>query len=160
MLLEPKDLYERLEFDKVLELLEQECLGELGRAAVQAIQPDKRRGSIEQRLLEVHDFKRTLDKGDIFPITQYFDIAEDLYYLRIEDYVLGEESFKRLAIVLRFVRDIFWYFNPTRREVYPHLYHIIQPVVFEDFLIKAIEKVIDEQGNIRPDASPELLRIQ
>ncbi|HMO40270.1 MAG TPA: Smr/MutS family protein [Saprospiraceae bacterium] len=160
MLLEPKDLYERLEFDKVLELLEQECLGELGRAAVQAIQPDKRRGSIEQRLLEVHDFKRTLDKGDIFPITQYFDIAEDLYYLRIEDYVLGEESFKRLAIVLRFVRDIFWYFNPTRREVYPHLYHIIQPVVFEDFLIKAIEKVIDEQGNIRPDASPELLRIR
>lgn len=160
MLLEPKDLYERLEFDKVLELLEQECLGELGREAVQAIQPDTRRGSIEQRLLEVHDFKLTLDKGDIFPITEYFDIAEDLYYLRIEDYVLGEESFKRLAIVLRFVRDIFWYFNPTRREVYPHLYRIIQPVVFEDFLIKAIEKVIDEQGNIRPDASPELLRIR
>ncbi len=160
MLLEPKDLYERLEFDKVLELLEQECLGELGREAVQAIRPDTRRGSIEQRLLEVHDFKLTLDKGDIFPITEYFDIAEDLYYLRIEDYVLGEESFKRLAIVLRFVRDIFWYFNPTRREVYPHLYRIIQPVVFEDFLIKAIEKVIDEQGNIRPDASPELLRIR
>lgn len=160
MLLEPKDLYERLEFDKVLELVESECLGELGREAVQAIVPDTRRGSIEQRLLEVREFKLTLDKGDIFPITEYFDIAEDLYYLRIEDYVLSEESFKRLAIVLRFVRDIFWYFNPTRREIYPNLYRIIQPIVFEDFLIKAIEKVIDDQGNIRPDASPELQKIR
>ncbi len=160
MLLEPKDLYERLEFDKVLELVESECLGELGREAVQAIRPDTRRGSIEQRLLEVKEFKLTLDKGDIFPITEYFDIAEDLYYLRIEDYVLSEESFKRLAIVLRFVRDIFWYFNPTRREIYPNLYRIIQPIVFEESLIKSIEKVIDDQGNIRPDASPELQKIR
>lgn len=160
MLLEPKDLYERLEFDKVLELVESECLGELGREAVQAIVPDTRKGSIEQRLLEVKEFKLTLDKGDIFPITEYFDIAEDLYYLRIEDYVLSEESFKRLAIVLRFVRDIFWYFNPTRREIYPNLYRIIQPIVFEESLIKSIEKVIDDQGNIRPDASPELQKIR
>ncbi|MFN7119477.1 MAG: endonuclease MutS2 [Saprospiraceae bacterium] len=160
MLLEPKDLYERLEFDKVLELVEQECLGELGREAVRAIVPDTRRGSIEQRLLEVKEFKLTLEKSDVFPITEYFDIAEDLRYLAVPDYVLSEESFKRIAIVLRFVRDIFWYFNATRREIYPTLYKIIQPIVFEDFLIKAIEKVIDDQGNIKPDASPELLRIR
>ncbi|MDX1940263.1 MAG: Smr/MutS family protein, partial [Saprospiraceae bacterium] len=144
----------------VLELVEQECLGELGREAVQAIVPDTRRGSIEQRLLEVAAFKLTLEKSDVFPITEYFDIAEDLRYLAVPDYVLSEESFKRIAIVLRFVRDIFWYFNATRREIYPTLYKIIQPIVFEDFLIKAIEKVIDDQGNIKPDASPELLRIR
>ncbi len=160
MLLEPKDLYERLEFDKVLELVEQECLGELGREAVRAMAPDTRRGSIEQRLLEVKEFKLTLEKSDVFPITEYFDIAEDLRFLAVPDYVLSEESFKRIAIVLRFVRDIFWYFNATRREIYPTLYKIIQPIVFEDFLIKAIEKVIDDQGNIKPDASPELLRIR
>ncbi len=160
MLLEPKDLYERLEFDKVLELVEQECLGELGREAVWAIVPDTRRGSIEQRLLEVREFKLTLEKSDVFPITEYFDIAEDLRFLAVPDYVLSEESFKRIAIVLRFVRDIFWYFNATRREIYPSLYKIIQPIVFEDFLIKAIEKIIDDQGNIKPDASPELQRIR
>lgn len=160
MLLEPKDLYERLEFDKVLELVEQECLGELGREAVRAMVPDTRLGSIEQRLKEVSAFKLTLEKSDVFPITEYFDIAEDLRFLAVPDYVLSEESFKRIAIVLRFVRDIFWYFNPTRRELYPSLYKIIQAITFEDFLIKAIEKVIDDQGNIKPDASPELQRIR
>lgn len=160
MQLEPKDLFERLEFDKVLELVERECLGELGVEAVRQLSPMTRIGSIEQRLLEVKEFRLTLDKSDIFPITEYFDLAEDLYYLNIEDYVLPEESFKRISIVLRFVRDIFWYFTPTRKEVYPVLHKIIQPVVFEEFLIKEIELVIDEEGNIRPDASPALMRIR
>ena len=35
MQLEPSDLYEKLEFDKVLELLENECVGLLGKQAVQ-----------------------------------------------------------------------------------------------------------------------------
>ena len=35
MQLEPKDLYEKLEFDKVLALLENLCLGDLGKAQVQ-----------------------------------------------------------------------------------------------------------------------------
>ena len=160
MRLEPKDLFERLEFDKVLELVERECLGELGVAAVRGIKPMTRIGSVEKRLLEVKEFKLTLDKNDIFPITEYFDLAEDLYHLNIVDYVLPQESFVRIAIVLRFVRDIFWYFTPTRQEVYPNLYRIIQPIVFEEFLIEEIEKIIDEEGGIRPDASPALLKIR
>ena len=37
MQLEPKDLYEKLEFDKVIELLQKKCLGELGKFAVQRL---------------------------------------------------------------------------------------------------------------------------
>jgi hypothetical protein len=36
MQLEPKDVYEKLEFDKILRLIEAECLGELGKGRGQA----------------------------------------------------------------------------------------------------------------------------
>ncbi len=160
MQLEPKDLFERLEFDKVLDLLTNLCLGELGREAVAAIHPETDVAAIEQKLEEAAAFRLTFDRFDPFPITNYHDIAPDLRMLEIEDYVLSEDAFRRINIVLLFTRDIFKYFTPERRLLYPTLFEIVRPVPFDEDLIKAIEKVIDEDGNIRPDASPELMRIR
>jgi DNA mismatch repair protein MutS2 len=160
MQLEPGDLYEKLEFDKVLGLLEKECLGELGKEAAKALNPETDPAVIEESLKEVNEFKLTIEKGDHFPIAYYSDIAKDLRMLEVADYVLPEESLKRINIVLRFVRDIFRFFNPGRQEAYPTLYEIIRHVSFDDELIQDIEKVIDEEGNIRPDASPELMKIR
>lgn len=160
MLLEPKDLFERLEFDKVIELLTQQCLGDLGREAVAAIQPETDPEAISLRLDEVAQFRLTIDRSDHFPITTYFDIAPDLRMLDIEDYVLSEEAFRRINVVLVFTRDIFRFFQVERRIQYPALYDIIRPIPFDEALIKAIESVIDDDGNIRSDASPELMRIR
>ena len=63
-------------------------------------------------------------------------------------------------MVLLFIRAIFRFFKASRKETYPTLFGIIQQVSFDDELIKEIEKVIDEEGNIRPDASGELLKIR
>ncbi len=160
MLLLPRDLFEKLEFDKVLELLEKECLGELGREAARAIQPVTRLGSIEKRLEEASEFKRTFEQNDRFPIAVYSDISEELKMLEVEGYVLPEEGLRSINIQLRNIRDIFHFFYTSRRETYPTLYGIIRKVTFEEGLIESIEKVIDEEGNIRADASPELLKIR
>ena len=160
MQLEPKDLYEKLEFDKVLELLEKECLGELGRAAVQDIKASTQLEVIQQRLLEVNEFKLTFEQTTPFPIAAYYDISKDLRMLEIEGYVLPEEGLIRINIILMFIRGIFRFFTSDRIEVYPTLYQIIQPVEFDEGLITEIGKVIDEEGKIRPDASPELLKIR
>ncbi len=157
---EPKDLFEKLEFNKILTILEKECLGELGRAAVRALRPVNELEGVERRLRETTEYMLTLSKSDPFPIAAYFPLDEDLKLLEVPDYVLTEDAFKRINIVLLFVRDIFRFFNATRREVYPALYDIIRPITFDDGLIAAIEGVIDEEGEIRADASPELQRIR
>ena len=160
MQLLPRDLFEKLEFDKVLELLERECLGELGRAAVRCLQPISRLGSIEKRLEEASEFKRTIEQNDRFPIAVYSDVSEELKMLEVEGYVLPEDGLRNINIQLRSIRDIFHFFYTSRRETYSTLYSIIRKTSFEEGLIEAIEKVIDEDGNIRPDASPELLKIR
>ncbi|MCB0556716.1 MAG: endonuclease MutS2, partial [Phaeodactylibacter sp.] len=141
MQLLPRDLFEKLEFDKVLELLERECLGELGRAAVRCLQPISRLGSIEKRLEEASEFKRTIEQNDRFPIAVYSDVSEELKMLEVEGYVLPEDGLRNINIQLRSIRDIFHFFYTSRRETYSTLYSIIRKTSFEEGLIEAIEKV-------------------
>ena len=160
MQLLPRDLYEKLEFDKVLELLEKECLGELGIKTVQELQPVDDVQLIERSLNETRAFKSSLDENEMLPISAYKVISEELNMLEVEGYVLPEEGLRNIRGILSITRDIFRFFKPARRENYPALYAVIREVSFDEGLIDSIEKVLDEEGNIRPDASPELLKIR
>lgn len=160
MQLAPKDLYQKLEFDKVIKLLTEECLGVLGREKAANVELETSVQQIRKKLRQTLEFKRSLDENDPFPLKAYEEISEDVRMLEIEDYVMSEESLQRINLILVSIRNIFKFFTGPRRELYPTLYAIIQDVVFEEELIKEIESVIDEEGNIRPDASPELLRIR
>ncbi|MEM1123250.1 MAG: endonuclease MutS2, partial [Bacteroidota bacterium] len=159
MNLAPKDLYEKLEFDKILELVEGECYGELGREVVRQIEPTNNRRKIVQLLNEVREYQVTLG-NDRFPMQAYEEISKDLRMLEIEDYVLPIEGLQRINVVLRSINLIFKYFVAARQQVYPHLYALIQPIDFDAALIKEIERVIDEEGEIKPDASPKLMKIR
>ncbi len=160
MLLEPKDLTERLEYDKVLILLEKECLGEPGKEAVRVLPFSTDAKDIERQLKEVWEYKLSIEKNDHFPIATYEDFTEDLKMLDIEDYVLAEESWKRIYQVLVTTEAIFGFFTPERQKIYPNLFNIIRPLHFDEELVHAIDKVFDEKGDIRPDASPTLSKIR
>ena len=160
MHLEPGDLFQKLEFDKILELLAQDCLGALGQAAVRKIIPGTAPVLIEQKLNEIVEFKNCEENKDWFPLSTYSDVSEDLKTLAIEGYVLSEESIKNIGRVLKLMKNIFAFFKGNRRNTYPNLFNIIRDVPFDPGLTQSIDKVLDEDGNIRPDASPELLRIR
>lgn len=160
MQFEPKDLFEKLEFNKVIDLTVKECLGDLGVEAAKAIQPSTNLKVIQRSLAEVAEMKLSITENDKFPGAAYFEINEELKMLEIAGYVLPEEGLQRINTILLLTRDIFSFFKPEKRDLYPHLYQIIQSVTFDESLIQEIERVIDEEGNIRPDASPELARIR
>jgi DNA mismatch repair protein MutS2 len=160
MQLAPRDLYEKLEFDKIIELTAKECLGELGVERVLAMQPTIDALAIDNQLKEVHELKIAISKNDKFPIQNYANIYEELKMLEIDGYVLQVEGLQKINNLLILIQDIYRFFNPTRREIYPTLYNIIRPIIFDEVLVKAIEKVIDPKGEIRSDASPELQQIR
>lgn len=159
MRLEPKDLFEKLEFDKVIELLVRECLGEQGIERIKELRPQTNREQIEERLKEVMEMKRSIEHSDRIPLVAYQNIDSDLQLLAIIDSVLPEDGLRRINTILVTVGAIYKFFSPSRRDVYKTLYEVIRPVNFDPALVKEIERVIDAEGNIRPDASPELARI-
>ncbi|MFZ4543809.1 MAG: endonuclease MutS2 [Saprospiraceae bacterium] len=160
MQLEPKDLYEKLEFDKIVELTSKECLGSLGVAFMHQLSPSINMDEIDRKLKEVNELKISILKSDKFPIQNYFDIKEELKMLEIEDYVLPIEGMQKINTLLLLIGDIYRFFTSARKEVYPTLFQIIQNVHFDDNLAISIGKVIDQNGEIRSDASPELQKIR
>jgi len=156
----PKDILKTIEFDKIIELIEQDCLGHLGKEAVRGIKPTTSVQLIEKQLNETWDFYMTIEKNETFPISAYADISEHLQRLTIVDYVLPINGLIDINKILRQAKRIFKYFNATKKENYPHLYDILRKQTFDDTPLKAIDQVIDEEGEIKPNASPELMRIR
>lgn len=157
---EPKDVVRKLEFDKVLDLLEKEALTPMAAEELSLIAPDTNFQAIDVKLREVREFKLALEKNDRFPLDAFADIRNDLKMLEIEGYTLQAESFQGILRILLLTRDIFKYFAGVKKEIYPKMFDIVRPLSFDEGLIKAIMSVFNEKGEIRPDASPELMRIR
>jgi DNA mismatch repair protein MutS2 len=160
MIYEPSDFLVRLEFDKIIELIAKNCLGDLGIEQAHFISPELNLLLIETRLHEVAEFMRGIQHADTLNLSNYEDIRDDLKMLAIEDYVLPEDGCKRISRQLYSIAAIYRYFNAERALIYPNLYSIIKSLHFDFAISKEIDKVIDADGNIRPDASPELGRIR
>lgn len=159
MRLIPEDVFKKLEFDKVIELLEQQCLGELGIERIRHLKVLTHPKQIERQLDEVYEYKAAAEDKHRFPIASYETIAPDLKVLAIDGYVLSVEALQRVNKIMLQIRDIYKFFK-KHRSVYKTIYAIIKDVPFDEDLIKSIERVIDEEGNIRLDASPELMKIR
>jgi DNA mismatch repair protein MutS2 len=160
MNLKPNDLYDKLEFDKVIALLKRECAGEIGTAYFDALVPVISIVEIERKLRETNELKSTLEKNDKFPFNTYYQIDQDLKMLAIEDYVLPIEGLQRINSTLLIFRDLFRFFTPIRKEIYPTLYANLSYTSYDEDLTKEISRVIDDDGNIKSDASSELIRIR
>lgn len=155
----PDDVYAKLEFDKVLELLEKQCLGELGIERVQKLVVHQQAFIIDTILTEVLEYKTAVEEKHRFPIRRYESIQSDLKMLAIEGYVLSVEGLQRINNIMLQMRDIFKFFK-SKKANYPKLYDIVKDTRFDDDLIKSIQRVINEKGEIRHDASEELMRIR
>ena len=160
MILAPNDVYEKLEFDKIKAILTEKCLGEPGRTRIAKLELHTQKFMIDRLLNEVAQYKTTMEENHQFPISVYEDLSEELKMLKIAGFVMSEKQLKRVADTIRIIYRIFQFFKKDKIELYPTLYDIIRNIHFNDELLHSIDRVIDEDGKIKSDASPELLRIR
>ncbi|HLP92869.1 MAG TPA: Smr/MutS family protein [Saprospiraceae bacterium] len=161
MIFEPKDVFRKLEFDKVLDLLEKEALTPMAAEQLRALTPSTDFNWIDKSLRETREYKLILEKNDRFPLERFPDILPDLKMLEVDGFTLQAEAFQGILRVLILMRDVFRFFaGGAKKEIYPKLYDVIRELSNDEQLMKSITAVFDEKGEIRPDASPDLLRIR
>lgn len=159
MLLYPKDIQHAFEFDKVLEQVAGHCLSALGAERVRDLPVLIQRHEIERRLDEGAEWMALLDADHDFPDAEFPDIREELAGLELAEVVLDAADVHRVRRMLahynagaRFLRE--------HREAYPTLAAITDDLPPEKELVKTIDRVLDEEGHVRSNASPELVRIR
>lgn len=156
----PKDIFEKVEFDKVLLLVEKALLGE---KAIDFLHKEKFHTEIEiiqQKLNQVDQWTQATADGNAIPLETYESIEADVPLLKKEGYVLSVDAIRRIYRLIHLAKTLIEYFSdPTRSKSYPLIYQIYEVIEIDPDLLKEIDRVLDDQGEVRPDASPELLKI-
>lgn len=157
----PQDFFEKIEFDKIIELHVSETLGPQGRKLAANPMVSTNVQWIKHRQLLAMEMLKSISAGEALPIRHYDDLSEALKMLEIEGYTMTLDELVQINILLRDLLAIHNHFQDLERaERYPVLTAEVKTVPPAPELNKAIDSIIDNDGNIRPNASPELSRIR
>ncbi len=150
---------EQLEFHKVMDHIYGYCRGQAGKDRIQEDGFSINVDALSRRLSIVQDYANLiLTEGDI-GLSEYEYIKEELYLLSKEGYVLEAESVLRILSVLKNYDYFIKSFSKELIKKYSHLYQAVIIDNYDDTPIREISKVFDEEGNVKPNASPELAKI-
>lgn len=159
-MLYPNTLEQKLGFDKIRELLRQACISPLGQDYVDKIRFSDNHQLIDKLLRQTYEFTQIVQYEPDFPQSNYLDVRPQLQKARVEGITLMEDEFFDLKLALKAIQDCLRFLANQEEGQYPYLAELAQPVTVDKSLLAALERVIDDRGHVRDNASPELASIR
>lgn len=147
------------EYDKIRDTVSSLCVSEMGKQAVNLLQPVRDAAGISRLLARTSEMHQVLSAGLPFPSTGYVEISKELAMLQIQNSTLAEPQFMSVATMVRTIKDVFGFFK-NRKGHFPYLEQVLEPLHFEPDILLQIEAVLDDAGVVRTSASAELTRIR
>ena len=149
----------KLEFDKVRQRIVRYASSEPGRRLLAGLDIMTFPGEIREELAKVSEVKRLLEQEEPLPLDDIHDIHDAAARAAVDGMVLLPLELRHVALTLkasRLVRS----FAAKRREEYPHLWKLADPLHTDKVLEFNIDRAVDEAGAVRPNASKDLLAIR
>jgi DNA mismatch repair protein MutS2 len=138
----PDNFEEKVGFDQIKRMLLDYCLSEMGEEFVLKMRFSNQFESIKKLLGQTEEFRQILLFGKPFPSQNYFNLTPELERIRIPGtYMLV-------------------YLDNLDSEKFPLIKNLTADLHLERRLLKRIEQIIDDRGNIRDDASENLREIR
>ncbi len=176
-MLYPKNIEEKLGFDRIRQMLSEACLSSLGRSFVEKIRFSDRFDQIQKMVGQVAEMKEVVAHEPDFPQSNYIDVNQQITKARIEGAFLTEEEFFDLKLSLRTIQSIQRFFETKEEPSFPHLRELTHQAFQErktddddkprrnksddlSLLLKEIDRIIDDRGRLRDNASAELQHIR
>lgn len=148
----PQNAIDKLGFTEIRELIKEKCLSEAGRLMVEKIQPQIKVDQIDRFLRQTHEFKQLLQHDEPLPVDHIYPIKPLADKAKLEGAFLTEDELHRMLLALRTVFNIIRYFN-DREGQYAHLELLFEHLPIEKSIIRSIERVLDERGKLKNNAS-------
>ncbi|MEM6801681.1 MAG: endonuclease MutS2 [Bacteroidota bacterium] len=151
--------YEKLGFDQILEDLKKRILHPEAQEQVDEIRPYSRIEDLLPELKKVAEYVALEESDERFPTGGQVRIKAFLEKLEIKGNWLSLAEIWKLKSWLSFVEGA-RKFIKNKGETSPLLHQLLFSLEFNGKLIRDIEQVVDNRGELRDDASPELGRIR
>ncbi|OJV37237.1 MAG: endonuclease MutS2 [Bacteroidia bacterium 43-41] len=158
----PENFEQKIEFFKIRQLLEQHCLSPLGREKVEEMQFSATFEEVDMQLSQTDEFVHILQEEDSFPSDNFYDVRPVLRRIRVAGSWIEQNALSELNKSLQTINSIVAFFknDEEKSERYPHLMLLAKDVFVSPEISKKAELIIDETGQIRDNASPQLSNIR
>jgi DNA mismatch repair protein MutS2 len=156
MKLFPDSAILQMEFDKVKALLMNHCKTEYAKEKTVSLVIHTQLDLIEIELRQTLEFKLILQSGQYFPNNWVLNLAAELKLLSIPGAMLSADQFLQIRKLLEGIRAVFRWFDNERRLAYPALVRVIVNTSYEKSILEQINRVLDEDGQIKDSASEKL----
>lgn len=148
-----------LEFTTLRDWLVNYAIGPSAKQRLQELTPMSNFDLIKQSLWKLQEFHAIRIQCEQFPALDFQELTKELKLLPVQNAVLEQEGFVRIARASALINAIVYFFDKRDKE-FPNLVQVIQGVYFTTEIIDAIDHVFDRRGNIKDDASPALAEIR
>src|SRR3984957_18573357 len=156
----PDSALVQLEFDKVKTLLAANCKTEYAKTKADDLRIHTKREFIELELQQANEFKLLLQSSQYFPNDFVLNLSKELKLLSIPGAVLSGEQFLQLRKLAENIHNIFRWFDNDKRIAYPAMLKVIADTYYEKIISELISDVLDDNGNVRDNASDALADIR
>jgi len=146
-----------LEYPKIKQMLTERCASSLGKARAEALTPSTSLRRARAALSETSEAAALVREWGYFPFGGLSDISELLSRARTGLFLEGS-ALLRVADCLRAAVAVHRYLE-RGQDLAPTLWHMSEHLTLASELQRDIEKALDDEGKVKPDASPELIRL-
>lgn len=157
----PQNFEDKIGFCRIRELLSERCLCTLGIQRVKEMRFTDSFDDIKRWISETDELMRILVLGD-FPDNHFYDTRTALKRIRIENTFLETDELLQLCRSLDTITHIVEYLLRTEDDVYlyPRLAKKSEHIGTFSPIVKKIQRIIDDYGNVKDSASTDLAHIR
>ena len=148
-----------LQFPTILETLSSICNTDIGKQKALEIKPFKEKSELMEALLQTSEYVSSFQNNNAIPNHGFEIINHEIKFLAIEDSFLEVGSFRKIANISITVNTLLLFIKKFE-EYYPNLNKRAIKVEYTKEIIALIEDVVDKYGEIKDNASVDLLNIR
>jgi DNA mismatch repair protein MutS2 len=148
-----------LEFTTILETISSKCNTEIGTQKALLITPFKDKETLMDALLQTSEYVASFSNNNTIPNHGFENLSKDIKFLQIEDSFLEVSAFRKMAHLSETTNFLLKFFQKFD-EYYPKLNQKAAQVEHTKFIIQKIDEVVDKYGEIKDNASPDLINIR
>ena len=148
-----------LEFNTVLQVISERCNTEIGKHKALEIVPFSDTNLLMNALMQTSEYVSSFTNNNGIPNHGFDNLTNDIKFLGIEDSFLEVGSFRKLATLSETVNVLLLFFKKFH-DYYPKLNEKAAQVEYTKLIINKIDEIVDKYGEIKNNASPDLINIR
>jgi DNA mismatch repair protein MutS2 len=148
-----------LQFPTVLETLSAICNTDIGKQKALEIIPFKDKENLMNALMHTSEYVSSYQNNNAIPNHGFDAITYEIKFLSIEDSFLEVGGFRKIATISETTNFMLNYFKKFE-EYYPYLNAKASEIEITKDISYLIDVVVDKYGEIKDNASPDLLNIR